>query len=269
MAVLVNGKPQKELNNGVVKLPFGEIYSLRFRNKNNRRAVVKFYIDGENVSGNGYIIPANDYVDIERHHDKDRQFKFVSLESEEAVDFGKNGPNHDKSKGVIEARFYLEKEKPIKIVEEHHHHHHYRPRTPIVPPYVPPYQPYWFDGTGQNSPYIKGGGGSGITCSSNASLFSGPSINTPLDFSNLQDSVPSANLQEGCTVEGGISGQSFHSVHIDVEEDFVALKIVLMGYEGVVEEVVITRSEVSFCENCGAKKAKNSAKFCYNCGHKL
>jgi hypothetical protein len=149
MCVLYQGTPQEELANGVVKLPFGAEYSLRFRNKNSRRAVVKIYIDGENVSGGGYIIPANDHIDIKRHHDKDRSFKFVELDSPEAVDAGKNGPNHDKTKGTIEARFYLEKEKPTYYYpqpykyEEHHHHHHHHPKPePVYPWPIRPY-PIW------------------------------------------------------------------------------------------------------------------------------
>ena len=47
MCVLVNGKPVEELANGEVQIPFNTEYVLRFRNKNDRRAVVKFWIDGE------------------------------------------------------------------------------------------------------------------------------------------------------------------------------------------------------------------------------
>jgi len=53
MCVLHHGHPLKELANGMVSLPFGAEYALRLRNKNNRRAVVKLFIDGENVSGGG------------------------------------------------------------------------------------------------------------------------------------------------------------------------------------------------------------------------
>jgi len=111
MCVLVDGVPQEELSNGVVRLPFGTEYCLRFRNKHSRHAVVRLRIDGEEISGGGYIVPAHGYIDVQRPVDKDAAFKFVSLGSAEAVEFGKNGPNLDKSKGVIEASFYLEKKK--------------------------------------------------------------------------------------------------------------------------------------------------------------
>jgi hypothetical protein len=127
-------------------MDFDAEYALRCRNKNNRRAMVKLFIDGENVSGDGFLINANDHVDIKRSIDKDAAFKFVSLDSPDAIDFGKNGPNHDKVKGTIEARFYLEKEKATftytPTVEHHHHHHYPRPRPqPYWPPLSNPY-PY-------------------------------------------------------------------------------------------------------------------------------
>lgn len=122
MCVLLDGTPQKELANGEIHLPFGSTYTIRLRNRNSRPAAAKIYIDGENVSGEGWRIPANDKVDIRRHADRDVSFKFVDLDSAEAIEFGKNGPNHDKVKGVIEARFYLEKDKPAPIRVEHHYH---------------------------------------------------------------------------------------------------------------------------------------------------
>jgi hypothetical protein len=156
MCVLVNGRPQKELANGQVSLPFGTEYSLRFRNKNDRRAVVEIWIDGENVSGSGYVVNAHDYVDIKRHHDIDRSFKFVSLDSEDAIEHGKNGPNHDKVKGVIEAKFRLEVERPNVIYRDvhhdHHHHHHHDHYKPIPMPRPYPYHPpIWLTSSNDNS----------------------------------------------------------------------------------------------------------------------
>ena len=264
MAVLVDGMPVKELANGVVSLEFGTEYSLRFRNKNNRRAVVKIYIDGENVSGEGgYVIRANDYIDIKRHHDIDRSFKFVSLDSPDAVDHGKNGPNADKVKGTIEARFYLEKEAPPRpvIVDHHHHHHHdwYRPIVPRpLPPY--PYRPYYTctGDTSQDSYQMscnaapaaggdvaqfkrvslsaakRGPGGSSCGASMNAApaAMGAETLGfAESSFTPKSDTV----LKDGCTVEGNVTGQSFHSVYIDLEETYTSLKLFLQGHEAEVQ----------------------------------
>lgn len=280
MCVLINGKPAKELANGVVKIPFGE-YALRFRNKNNRRALVKITIDGEDAGGCGYIIPANDYIDIERWSSKPVKFKFVSLDSEDAVDFGKNGPNEDKVKGTIESRFYLEKEAPKPLPVEHHHHHHHYPKptpiypTPIYPPYYPPYCYTSGTVTTSGTTYSSGSGVNyssdslqgGVNYSSESIKVgsSDPDIATfkrisiplkrrglggahtvsgqSMSFCSAAPSTPSAEtyysaptpapVQDGCTVEGNYSSQNFRTVWFDAEEDYVALKIFLQGFDEV------------------------------------
>lgn len=263
MCVLVNGQPTQELANGVVSLPFGTEYALRFRNKNDRRAVVKIFIDGENVSGGGYIVGANDHVDIKRHHDKDRSFKFVSLDSADAVDFGKNGPNTDKVKGTIEARFYLEKKQPpqpvyVPVIHDHHHHHHYP--QPYPQPY--PIRPQvWCTnmGGGGTTSSLGGVGGSSAgrprntrsrsfskgTSEWNATVAglggasdfqTDASFNSGLEATTYGCAVPPASdnevLKDGCTVEGYSTGQNFHTVYIDTEDTYTSLKLFLQGYSG-------------------------------------
>lgn len=242
MCVVQDGQPVKELGNGVVKLPFGSEYSLRFRNKNNRRAVVQIFIDGENVSGEGYVIPANDFVDIKRHHDVDRSFKFVSLDSADAQDFGKDGPNHDKVKGTIEARFKLEKEYVAPTVVHHHHDHYYPRPRPI--PYYPPYR--WYDDCGgYRSGDIKYACNNAGAVSGQSMLRATKSIGEEslgfarsrqmLDSNNVVPcSVNSAPLQDGCTVEGASTGQNFRTVHIELEDNETVLKLFLQGFESEV-----------------------------------
>lgn len=255
MCVLHDGEVQKELKNGVVKIPFGAEYTLRFRNKNARRAVVKFFIDGENVSGNGYIINANDHVDIKRYSEKDAAFKFVSLKSPDAVEFGKNGPNEDKQKGLIEAHFYLEKETP-KVTEIHHHHY---PRPYPVPVYPNPWEkkypyrgPRW-DSTDYTSVTCGGSGRTSSMGGSSAGMLrrtmsksAEPTFSNSTSPVSLAGLVPDAYesapndkllscdatpLQDGCTVEGMTTGQRFYSTHIDVEETCTVLKVFLQGFE--------------------------------------
>ena len=259
LSVLVNGHPQSELSNGVVPLPFDAEYVLRFRNKNNRRAVVKFTIDGENVSGNGYIIDANSHLDIKRHRDVDRAFKFVSLESEDAIDFGKNGPNEDKVKGTIEARFYLEKERQATPT--------YVPYpVPCIAPYPAPHpypvwpRPYyqnpihWLNERTVTSDSVGGCCGSSMSNSVGGSSYQeiskgisgGPSGNSmrtgrevsnnsslPLRSRNAQPTVSlnayAPPLQDGCTVEGSMTGQGFTTKYIDIEDNCTILRVFLQG----------------------------------------
>jgi hypothetical protein len=159
MVVMHDGHPLKERADGTVHIPFGAEYSLRFKNKHNRRALVKFFIDGENVSGNGYIMGAygskDDTIEIERRSECPAKFKFVALDSEDAQLEGKDGPNIDGSKGVIEARFSLEKQqrqplrptRPRKVRGIQPQPYPYPVPYPMPAPYVAPspspYQPYW------------------------------------------------------------------------------------------------------------------------------
>ena len=250
LSVLLGGKFLPELANGQVNLPFGSEYQLRARNKHNRRCAVKFFIDDENVSGNGYVIAANSYIDIERHADTPTRFKFVSLESGEAIDFGKNGPNTDRAKGVIEARFYLEKE-PVY--------------TPVHQVYGSPWQPnpYWGGGMFRARSMVSSNGMPSIN-SSNSSADEAPMNSmgisdaacetacgtaqlTPrfLSFAPRRETgaapvTRTAALKDGCTVEGGHSTQCFSATTIDLEEDYVSLKVFLQGYDPINDERFVT-----------------------------
>lgn len=274
LAVLVDGKPQKEFHDGTVPIQFGSEYALRFRNKNNRRAVVKFTIDGENVSGNGYVIPANNFIDIRRHFDKDATFRFVDLESPEAVDHGKNGPNTDGRKGVIEAKFYLETGNPV-VPQVHHHHHWHERRLPPQNPYPYPY-PMWTNestwcSTGQSIPskinleecQIP----SVINCcmpQNTLNFTAAPLINLPpVVFPCL-----GTPLQEGCTVEGRKSGQTFTTEYIDLETDFVLLRCTLKGLPTTATYAPPVATSI-YCTHCGAKKARAADNFCGVCGKKF
>lgn len=249
MCVIVNGQVQEELANGMVKLPFGTEYSLRFRNKNDRRAVVQFFIDGEPVSGNGYIVPANNHIDIKRHLDKDRAFKFVELNSPEAVDAGKNGDNHDKTKGLIEARFYLEKQvvqRPLpiyrsekKIIRKWTERRNLRSDSGAV---------LDFDPLERSSKY----GLEGISPASPSAEYSSKELAAydQKDLRLLSNNV----LKDGCTVEGNVTGQSFNYTNIDTEEHFTVLKIYLQGFENTESVVKVSEIERLEAENARLRK---------------
>ncbi len=283
LCILHKGQPQEELANKVVKLPFGSEYSIRLRNRNNRRACAKIFIDGENVSGNGYVVNANSHVDIKRHHDIDRSFRFVELDSPEAIDAGKSGPNEKKQKGVVEVRFYLEKECPIvpTVVHHHHpvvdhqvhHHHHYpkrwpwydsTPRSPYTQPHVT-----WNstlggatnmagESTGQTLSFgsnqpdlgaaelkanlrkdaVKRSRGPSGQSAGIQSTSKSVSESPPASLCGFDAAVQSFNaLKDGCTVEGGQTGQFFSYENMELEDTYTSLSLFLQGY---VEETVTT-----------------------------
>lgn len=209
MCILVNGQIAKEFPNGTTLIPFGSEYTIRFRNKNSRKAVVRFTIDDEDASSGGYIIPANDFIDIRRYAHKDVAFKFVDLNSPEAIDFGKND-NKDKNKGVIEAKFYLEKE--IK-------YHTYN-SNPVYWQNASPTKILCNSRRSKGGMHSAGGSGSGSTYCSNTTAYHPP----------LTGSIAAASGFDGATVEGSQTGQSFTYQHINLENDYVAVKTCLQGY---------------------------------------
>lgn len=242
-----------ERNDHSVLVPFGSEYSLRLRNKNNRRALVKIHIDGENVSGDGYIINANSAIDLERFYETNKCFKLAALDSNDAIDFGKNGSNEDRSKGVVEAFFWLEKEKPqpvyIPIVVDHHHYHDYS--YPWYRDYSYPYKHYprrhdevW---CGSNNALI---GQSSMKsnvrglCSDSVNSLNSLSFGSPtysassmsmdsLDsFANaMPKSLNESREQDVCTVEGSRSNQTFGQKEwIDIEDHATSLTLILRGY---------------------------------------
>lgn len=284
MNILLNGEIINDRDSdNLAQIPFGSEYGLRLRNKNDRRASVQIFIDNQNVSGNGYVIAANDKIDLFRHNDRDVAFKFVSLLSEQADDAGKSGPNLDGFKGIIEARFFLEKAAPIQ--EHHHHHHHYRHPVRsrrITPPQVTPYNPF----SPTYPPVINwmysSGSSAGVTGQSfdlpQLKSFSGNTSCESFNLTSTSDSPaqnavePARDLSEGCTVTGGMTGQNFSKVYFNAETNFTSLKIKLMGYDKPIQIVetssVPSASDHGFCTNCGAKRIPDGAKFCGNCGTK-
>ncbi|MBS1722733.1 MAG: hypothetical protein JSS66_06960 [Armatimonadetes bacterium] len=250
LAVLVNGKPVNELANGSVNIPFDTEYVIRLRNKDKKRRVVaKVFVDGENVAEGGVVVPAGGCVDLEAPVGTHKRFRFVSLDSPDAVDFGKNGPNVDKSKGLVEAHFHYEKQKPDPVVVTDHHHHHYhnydpwwlRPR-PYYRPMIPNPSPFLYGNSAVNSVGLSSGAKS--MCSFNASL-SAKSDTSPASFlceessaampflgaPTVQPQSAQPQLSDGCTVEGSYSAQTFNTISMDYEETSTVLKLFLQGYD--------------------------------------
>lgn len=230
MSLLVNGIPQNELANGTVVIPFNTEYSLRFRNKNNVRAKVEFFIDGENCSDNGYVINANSVIDIKRHAKKDVGFKFVGLNSPEAIDQGKNGDNLNKIKGLIEARFYLEK----------------NPYHPYYP--CNQYNPYHYD---WRRDLIGSVNNRGSDLEAKYCAFS-------CDVAQQSCNMPVGDLQDGCTVEGNVTGQYFTTTYFIPEEHYTTLTLFLQGFEE--KNCVVKTKKLSDLEKENKKLRKKIAE---------
>ena len=293
VCVLKNSRPCEESKQGVVRLPFGEEYAIRLRNKSKRDAVATIFLDGENVSGNGYIVRAGEWNDIERHFDSSTKFRFVSAESEAAIDAGKNSAVDDRN-GVIEVRWRTEEE-PQPVVR----HHYVSPLW--IDGYYPPNPrrtpPIWSDRFG-------------VTCDSSGLVsrsMSAKSLNASSPHCEVRAWDVNTQLSEGCTVAGSSSSQRFVTGRIGPlvpEGDAVVIRIVLKGFnapgpykfargdgqvkQGIECEVgktyettfgkggkITAHKELmpmtGFCGECGHNRSLDSkpTKFCVVCGHKF
>lgn len=267
--VKVDGKILREVGD-CVYLPFGSEYSILLKNLESRNALVKISIDGRNVTDGGLIIKSNSSVDLERYIDNNmnrgNRFKFIQ-KTEKIVDH--RGDRIDDGMIRVEYQFEKMKSEEIDINEHHHHIHHdhypwrpYYPFSPIV---------YYggqvvnsgseIIGTGMISSEVGSLKGS-ISSSNCALLNSGECIVNDTQAKNLN-----LNKDEGITVKGSESNQSFNYAHISfLEENKHVIIIRLKGQVGKqapVAKPLLVREKIQ-CPTCGTRNER--ANFCKQCG---
>lgn len=285
--LLVNGQVQQEFANGEVHIPFGSEYSIRFRNKNDRRAVAKLFIDGERMCRGGFIIPAHSYRDIDCSSQTNRKFKFVDLQSTEAQDYGKDQTNADKKMGLIRVEWHLEKVQEKKTYEVHHHHHYQHGRQNRGPWMPAP----WETTLGASAPSFQC---DAAPAAESMQLNAAPTEGTAGGSSVRRAFAPA--VKDGATVEGGVSNMRFGELNMEYEETATVLQLYLRGYHPRVIELPIENRHVEeivedavtlpapepvpvpmlkpypsggrFCDKCGTA-VKESSNFCHACGNKL
>ena len=259
VCVLVDGKVARERKAGRVPVPFGTEYTIRLRNKNDRDAVATIKIDGENVSGNGWIVRAKSHEDIERRLDSPTKFKFVSQDSGEAVDAGKNGDPVQKN-GLIEVSWRLVKP-PTPA-------HYVTPRTPLSWVVKSPPQPFYHESV-LSRPVLR--------CAPSMSGFVSPTVTgTSVSLSNVSVVPATSHTMDfcvtsdaGCTVEGSHSNQSVNYQSVgELEAQPTVITLLLVGCQTFTfssSGEIITAKPTKFCEQCGAGR-NMSARFCGDCG---
>lgn len=304
LSVMVDGRVVEEFQNGEAVVPFGAEYTLLLTNEHDRHGVFKIFIDGEEMSKGGYIVPSHQSRQLERGSHSPKRFKFVALDSTDAQDHGKDQQNREKKMGVIEARFYLEKKRPEPVKEVHHHHHH---PYPVPTPWWGGRRRPWRDdqiGLCRKSRTCSDGAESlkravsdhdsgdtttdfdpgelGVTYTAfNAEATKGGTVGLASFGGQHTNSTPRA-VREGATVEGGHSNQQFGKQWVDIEDDYTTLRIVLKGFDPAAEAEVVAEAVevpagtrpvaaagVRHCDECGAKALRDESKFCHACGTKL
>jgi hypothetical protein len=254
---------------GIVYLPFGSEYSIYMKNLNSRKALVSISVDGKDIlNGEKLIVNANKSIDLDCFIDKlsnNNKLKFIQFSKKIQDHIGDNAEN-----GFIRVEFQLEKEKPeVKINQidiYHHRENYYNPfYHPIWEPMIPTYEPTWrsnefYCSSSTNNDVAKTVTTNSLRCAGTMSC----STVTPDSFN---DPLP----EEGLTVQGSISNQSFIYGSIGELEDNKAVFVLqLKGFKPDGKNVVepITVQHVIDCPTCG-KKNGSFSRYCNNCGTRL
>ena len=242
----VDGKVLTE-SHETVNVPFDSEYTIHIKNlKPSQKALVDVFVDGQ-LAIKGLIVPANDYVDLERFHDgrNEKGRKFMFIEKDAAVEARRDNKDED---GLIRIEYRFEQ-------------------------YVKPWNP-WDGETIYRSvmPLSLGGNPTkspdfSIT---SASTFSCCAMEQPRDA--------------GITERGSISTQKFVIGNIGILES--EKHVMVLGMKGFHKDgkpqpwVVKTAQGIvsasgaaatptnRFCTFCGNKPRKHD-KFCGACGKKL
>jgi len=259
---VLNEPGNKGIDETFIKMPFGTEYSVRVKNLNTTRVLIKLDIDGNDVlDGNELIIEPNASHDIKgfmKGSDAVNKFKFIE-KTQKISDF--RGDNVDD--GIIRVEYRFEKQKPKIETTTIHHYDHIHHKYPY-------YQPYW------NSPYY---GAENIRTrsllfESNDSEISCSTSNHPHDsFSKEKSIMRGMKNEEGITVKGSKIHESYNKVSIreeDIEEQkhvmvlFLKGEFVSQGVKKKVDKVVRVREKIT-CPTCGTKNDSN-ANYCTECG---
>lgn len=261
-----NGKILREFKD-TVYIPFGSEYSFLIKNLNTTRALVKIYIDGDNVVDGGIVLNAGEEVDLERYVKGGNlkvgnKFKFI--ERTQAIEDGPRGVKLEDGLVRIEFQF----EKPVQV----------RPNpwnTPIWSQYQGTTDKFSITASGATYSTNVNGMMRGVDFSNGEAMKASATafINQVApQSSELHDGMATMDWCEvGITVPGSKSTQSFtHTTMGDMETEVHNIIFKLVGDLGnnkPVDKPVTVKAKPK-CVTCG-KLNKATAKFCSECGTAL
>jgi hypothetical protein len=237
VALRAGGKILRD-QDGCVRLPFGEEYSILLKNLESRKVVVAIDIDGDDVlSSNRLLIAPNESLELYgfmKGSSVTNKFKFIKR-----TENIENNRGIHVDDGIVRITFQFEKEKPIV---QDYYLWDYNPCV-IYPPQIK---------TRVDCSYAYGDGNltnfDTITLTSNCS-------------SNCDNSI-------GITTKGSETNQEFANGYIGaLEERKHTIVLRLVGYKddgNVVKFPIFTNDKIK-CNTCG--RVNSSAnKFCPECG---
>jgi len=262
-----DGKVLKE-QNGNIKLPFGNEYSIFLKNLESRIAVVNVSIDGEDVlDGNKLVIYPNSELNLKgfmNGNTTKNRFKFIKR----TKNIEENRGIHIDD-GIIRILFQFEKMKPVtQDVVRNYRNFWYDWKPWAHQPYNPPFYPC-YPITTWNDTYSVNQDCVGCETTANYSLGDGVGMATA-SYSAQPKNVPIADFgeEQGITTKGTLTNQQFNFVSTnELEEQSHTIILKLIGYTkdgDIIKKPVYTREKIR-CPICGGPN-RSSNRFCYECG---
>lgn len=254
-----------------VHLPFGADYSLKFKNKEARKAVVTVNVDGQDViSGRGIIVPGGGDVELEGFMDANgvvgNKFRFIQ-KTKQIAEF--RGDRIDDGMITVQYRFEQPEPEVKRIVEEVDYYRRYR--YPYPRPYPRPH-PTWYGPEPrlrmQSAVGRKGPGGSSAGPIGSSNYLRGHVELMGCCHAEASNAVPIAD--EGITVKGAESDQHFSTGYTrPLETNIHTITILLKGKKGAksLKAPIKVRTKLQ-CPTCGSKHRSDS-KFCSKCATAL
>lgn len=243
-AVKVNGKILRE-NRGKVYLPFGSEYSFLFKNLENRRAQVRFEIDGSKTSDQWFVIEPNSFVEVERfikngNLNAGNKFKFIERTS--AVEQHRGVKAED---GLVRIEYKFEQEQP----KWQYYNCNY-----VDTPNTPVYNPEFWEYSG---PIVT------MNSCTSGNILRSSGMRSSLGAAQfIAHKAQQTQSDAGITVPGSRSNQKFTQAAWFATESQTHVMI-LQLFGGT--KPAITVDQKIKCPTCGQRnKAHN--KFCGQCG---
>ncbi len=235
-SIKCNGKILRD-NDNIIYIPFLSEYSILFKNLTSKKCCISIEIDGEDIlNNNKIIINSNETQEIERFFNNDinkgHKFKFIK-KTEKIIDF--RGDRIDD--GIIRIEYQFEKENKTSYIINEHFHYYNIPSYPDFNPYI------YYNNIISTTPQINN---NDISC----------------------NTISSININEGITVRGNESHQSFSYAQInELEDKKYTIIFKLNGYDNKNNELKkeINVKDKLICNICGTLN-KSFNKYCRECG---
>lgn len=268
------GKILREVSENTIHIPFGSEYSILLKNLDARRALVSISIDGKSI-GNSLIIEANSNFELERfieNNNYGNRFRFIQKTKEISDHRGDRVDD-----GIIRVEYSFEKPAPIVRVEDHWHYNHWN--YPSWTYTYTSHDPNNYNVRGLNNiGSATGGSVGGGSCSSSTNKNENSSVNAcycsfgadALRSAKRSD-IPTPGIpmdDEGITVKGSQSNQSFQYGTIGALEQTEVITLKLNGYVGSGPAKIskpVTVKDKKICPTCG-KFNKYQNRYCSGCG---